>query len=99
MSQDLLDLAHAAACEDSARNRYLSRVDSIVVSLRQIADEVERHGPPSEKFGTASIYGSSAHDILHDVLWGVANLNMDALVAAAAEADVFHGAQKEFIGE
>jgi hypothetical protein len=66
---------------------YLARVDDVVVRLREMADDVERQGHRTTNHVGVPGFGWSAHSVVHAVMWGMANLSLDSLVVAAADAD------------
>lgn len=66
--------------------RFDDRVDEIASRLRRLADEVEREASSNNRVGMPS-YGWKASQIIHSITWGVANMNLSALVAVAAEVD------------
>lgn len=77
------------AAEDRAAN-FPRVVKRVADALRRLADEVEREGELWEPtdFDRAPLrHVKAASRVLHTVTWGVANLNVEAVVEAAAEAD------------
>ena len=72
--------------KDWAQQRYEGHVDRIARDLRYLADRVERtgHNARPERSNT---YSTAACDVLHEITWGVANLNLDNLLNAALDAD------------
>jgi hypothetical protein len=72
--------------KDWAQQRYEGHVNRIAEGLRSLADRVERTGH-SPRPGRSNTYSTAACDVLHDVTWGVANLNLDNLLNAALDAD------------
>lgn len=78
------------------------RVDSVAARLRRLAEDAERAANavrqvPDQAIpttlptvGRASFTGVVA-DLQHEILWGLANLNLDNLIRDAAEADLTRG--------
>jgi hypothetical protein len=76
---------------------YDEKVARIVKSLHDIADRVEREGrahPNVTRSGDPRPdYLNAASGVIHEVTWGLANLNLDGLVSMAA--DVHHARELE----
>lgn len=72
---------------DSAHERYQRNAAKIAADLRSIANQVERDAEVRETFHGAPPHSWAAQQVQHAVLWGLANLNLDGLTNAAAEAD------------
>lgn len=70
---------------------YGQRRSSVVASLRDLADRIERTGPTPNLKDLKIDYLADARAILHDIAWGVAGLSLDDLVGRAAEA---HAAER-----
>jgi hypothetical protein len=67
--------------------RYLDkRIDAIAERLRDLARRVERSKVAGLERPPAS-YGNVASEVQNEVLWGLANLHLDQLTVAAANAD------------
>jgi len=72
----------------SMAERLVEEQRSIANALRRIADEVDS-AERSTNLRTLHVsYGSMAKQIVHSVMWGVANLGIDHFVGEAAELDV-----------
>ncbi len=69
--------------------RFNDQVARISYRLREMADEVERETrvtlPSTVYRGTE--YGAAAHSIVHAIMWGMANLNLDSIVLLGSEVD------------
>ncbi len=81
--------AGMARYAETQTERYAQTTAGIAKRLRDIADEVERESAVRE--GTFDNDGKpdfmwSAQQIVHTVMWGVANLSLDGLVSAARDA-------------
>lgn len=72
--------------EEYAAEYLESSVRSVVSSLRALADRIERDVrlPSSPD----QMYGQAAEDVVHEINWGVANLNLERVVRAAVRADI-----------
>lgn len=79
--------AHAFRTPASAEALHYERsIERIADHLEKLAQRVRREG------GRASLdldgsHVRAAHAVLHEVMWGVANANLDTLVAAAGKVD------------
>jgi hypothetical protein len=71
--------------EAMAASHFKNRIERVVANLRRMADAVEREG--QRVTDGPSAYANVASSIQHTVLWGLANLHLDALTNAAANAD------------
>jgi hypothetical protein len=73
----------------NAAGRYAKRVSDLAGRLRALADEVEREGRVSEStvYDPRTEHSVAAHRIVHAIMWGLANANLDGLILAAAEVD------------
>lgn len=72
---------------DRHAEHYNRLLASVVAGLRRVADDVERQGAKTANRVDAPEHGWAAHNVIHEITWGVANLNLSALILAAAEAD------------
>lgn len=68
-------------------DRYEEKVADMVVSLRSLADRIERDAAPTPNHVSVPRFAWAAHNVIHEVTWAMANLNLDSLVVLAAEAD------------
>ncbi len=73
---------------DPRAERLFAHQARIAAQLRSLADRVERQ-KPAMSVRSAHPYASLASDIIHEVTWGVANLNLSSLTEAAADAEWF----------
>lgn len=67
-------------------------VATVAQQLRDLARRVEIEAgarADDAKRGTDS-YGSVAGSVVHEVQWGVSNMNFDALIRYASDADIAH---------
>lgn len=76
-----------SAYRDFTELRYHDHVDRVARRLHELADEVQREGDRTDPKIDVPGFGWAASQVIHAVSWGLANLNRDALVLAAAEAD------------
>lgn len=69
----------------AAEERYTRNVRTVVDKLRRLADQVEREGLSTglEDALSARRSGENAGNVVHAIAWGVANLNVDLVIAAA----------------
>lgn len=70
--------------------QQVDRMHRVANGLRDLADEVERHAARGERryeSGNGMSWVLLASDVVHKVTWGVANLNLDGIVANARDAD------------
>ena len=67
-------------------------IKSRVWRLRDLADSIEREANVNLERAKAGngIYASVASSFVHTMAWGVANLNLETLIATAADADIAH---------
>lgn len=69
---------------------YSEQVDKISERLHRLADDVKREG--KARNSTYDIGGlghiTAAQRVLHEVTWGIANLNLNGLLSWAMEADL-----------
>lgn len=74
---------------EGARRRYDARTKQIATSLRDLADKVERDAEPRARFaltpGTEAV--AAASQVVHDITWAVANLDLDGLLTVASLVD------------
>lgn len=78
--------------DDWAADLYAKRLAEVARRLRNLADTVEREGAARQ--GDIRVGGAYPHPdwiraaerAIHEVSWGVANLNLSELVNAATEA-------------
>lgn len=65
-------------------------IDKTVDGLRRLADRVEAEATRVPKVGSGpgrGTYAAIAADVIHDITWGVANLQLERLCTEAAAAD------------
>lgn len=69
--------------------RYDQTLQALVVNIHRLAEEVECEGqarmPHLEKDGHLD-YAYAANRVLHSVMWGLANLNLDGFTSTAQDA-------------
>lgn len=74
-----------------AENRSKATTDNIHAvanQLRELAEKVDRYAEIERNIRTMELdHARAARDVIHTVMWGVANLHLDSVVALAAEAD------------
>lgn len=74
-------------------SHYAERVEDkifrIANNLRRLADEVEREAARLNQFAAKDIPagGETASNVVYAVAWGMANLNLNLLIQAAADYD------------
>lgn len=68
---------------------YGVKVAVIAADLRSLADRIEREGKPrpSSVYTAGTEHQTAAGAIVHAVMWGLANINLDGLIREAADAD------------
>lgn len=71
-----------------ALRRQAVRLTELADRFTQLAALVSTAPPSRVK------YSQIAHRAVHDLMWGMANLNTDTMVYDAAEADVAHAEGK-----
>lgn len=82
--------ASAGELTEDFRVRFFNgQVERLVRNLRGLADDIERTAKPR---ATPSITGTprftcAAEGVVHDLIWGFANLHADGLIEAAVQAD------------
>lgn len=66
------------------------RLADMSVRLRDLADTMDQHAHRLDRVGSPGIptYAGVVGNVMHALLWGVANLNADGLVGPAADADI-----------
>jgi hypothetical protein len=69
--------------------------DAIAAALHKMANEVAAKTPPTNMRSLQPDFGRSAGDIIHTVMWGVANLHLDGLTRDAAELDALIAAESD----
>jgi len=67
--------------------RFRENAARIAGRFREIADEIDRAVSQGANHVNAPEFGWRAQQIVHSVIWGLANTNIDALVLLAAEVD------------
>lgn len=75
---------------DFGVKRYEERLACIVRDLRHLADEVERDArvrTEPDVMGTPALIWS-AQTVVHRVMWGLVNLNLDGLVNVAGDTEL-----------
>lgn len=76
--------------------RFSNRARSTAEGLRKIADDVERRSKVKPDIRTMiPDHAKAAEEVIHTIHWGIANLNIDGLVRAAADADRAPQVQQE----
>lgn len=78
--------------EEVARRRLEAAVAARVQHLRQLAAEIEQESAQGISDAIAgrhewSTYTRVASRMVHDVTWGMANLNLDGVIDVAIETD------------
>jgi hypothetical protein len=89
IAERTLKLMHVAG-------QFGGRVAFTASRLREIADEIERVAQRISRVPSAGTTSASslASDLMHTLMWGLANASPDGIVKAAAEYD-FHMAQED----
>jgi hypothetical protein len=77
MSNQTWQVARAEA----AAQRYNERLAKASAALTDLSAQVLREGKPRD-----GDYVWAAQKVIHDVVWAIANLNLDILVASASDA-------------
>jgi hypothetical protein len=72
---------------DRMSEDYTGVVAKLAAKLRQMADEVERRSIRTNLHDMKPDHAYHAGDTVHTLSWGFANLNLERLISAAAEAD------------
>jgi hypothetical protein len=89
---------HRQARYDGAHDRYTSHVDRIAASLERLAAQVRQTGHlpvDAGDPGNGDPHVTAARDVVHEVAWGTAHLNLSTLLDAASAAD---GARRDLTG-
>lgn len=73
---------NARTLEGLAADQLISRINTVADRLRSLSDTVRQ-----QQRAPMRAYADLAAAVQHEVLWGLANLNLDGLTNAAAEAD------------
>jgi hypothetical protein len=77
-------------------DRYSAKVRRVAAKLRQVADDIERSAtPPTDIHSLKANHARGAEDVIHKVMWGLANADLDGLVARARDADEAPGIAAE----
>ena len=78
-----------------ARDRYIRQARGVAARLLRIANEVTRNTDRLES-NSKAFCTQAASDVVHEVMWGIANANLDTLISSAGDADESRNlAQKE----
>lgn len=64
------------------RDMARERIQVTAAKLRRLADEIDRYADNFEEQADKGLTGNVASAIVHEVMWGVANLELDMLVTA-----------------
>lgn len=69
---------------------YVRQVERVAQRLRDMADEVERATEPraTPYIDGSPRYGVMAEQVIHTIVWGVANCSLDGVIHAATLADM-----------
>lgn len=67
---------------------------AIARNLREMAEKVEREATQGPNLVGEPEWQWRASRIVHTIIWGVANLNLDSFAADAAKHDVYRAAQR-----
>jgi hypothetical protein len=62
------------------RESFAKNVGAITARLRQLAEDIEQHG---ERYADDPLRAAAV--IQNEIMWGMANLHLDALTSAAAD--------------
>jgi hypothetical protein len=70
-------------------DQLATRIAGIAARLRSLADEIDREAERVHRVSSVRAASASniAHDVVHTLTWGFANLHMGSLVQAAADFD------------
>jgi hypothetical protein len=63
-----------------------STIEQTAAKLRALADKVEAEAA-SVRATSGTTYAANAATVIHEIMWGVANLNLDRLPRESSEAD------------
>lgn len=68
---------------------YRRRLAALADRLRELAESVETFGTRLTNVRDPGVpdYSRAARDVVHEVMWGLANAHLDAVVEAASDAD------------
>jgi hypothetical protein len=82
--------------EEVSADMLKSRFERIANSLRRLADGADAASGDVDDAaeGKRPNYSDIAARVQHEVLWGLANLGLDALISAARDADDAKGVQR-----
>jgi hypothetical protein len=69
-------------------DHFRAQADQVAADLRKMADRVNRVLIAESDGASGPRHASCASEIVHDVIWGFANLDLDRLTVSAATADV-----------
>lgn len=72
---------------DTYTGFYIDAVGDISDRLRRLADTVDRECKALDRRDTPAAYATTTENILHEITWGVANLNAERLISKATRAD------------
>jgi len=72
---------------DNVSENVLSFVDRVAERLEAVAVDIRKRNDLHSAHGVGS-HTDLADQVIRDVMWGMANLNLGALVSLAAEADL-----------
>lgn len=72
---------------EARKRRYEKALADMAQGLRDLADEVERTGTPQchPNVADGASYADAAGDLINQIVWKMANLNLGRLAFAAAE--------------
>lgn len=71
---------------DMVAKRFADRVEDIAKRLERVAADVRRRKAKPNLRTLRPDFAYAAHEVIHDVMWAMANLNLDDLVTLAQEA-------------
>jgi len=80
------------AWEEASRKRLERAVAAAVSRLRAMADQIEaeaKHNIKAAQDGGTDYasYGRVAQQVVHEMIWGLANTNLSNVIDAATDAD------------
>lgn len=78
-----------AAIKQILMNNFLTNVHNTADDLRYLANKIENEAKVIEKSPSSHSVSASAvsASIIHSVMWGLANANVNGIVSAAAQFD------------